>query len=49
MNRIEQRETEERVKKAWDDGFSFGMWIGAVVGALLVGAAVGMLAGVAIF
>jgi hypothetical protein len=32
----EQRETDERVKKSWDDGFAFGFWI-ALVGTLTVG------------
>lgn len=34
MTMAEQRETDERVRKAWNDGFSFGWWIGIVLGAL---------------
>lgn len=45
MNHIEQRETDARVQKAWDAGFGFGFWIGAVLSGIVAGIAVWMVAG----
>lgn len=49
MNRIEQQETDRALKKAWDDGFSFGMGIGLVFGSAAGAAALMILQRVGIF